>query len=199
MVVILVVSALFWVNALSSYDQTVSPSSQNMPKLIVDASVAGDFAAVATDTWVNFLTTFEPRRNCFGDVRLQATRRLDSRAGYDPATATVTVRVPATAAMLREALVHEWAHHLEFQCEAHQEFRPAFLLAQSLPPDTLWRPDNGPANTPQSAWNDIPSEQYAEAAIELVLGRRQIPTGVHLRPEAVRVLAAWAANDDYRP
>ena len=173
--------------------------SPELPKLIVDESVASDFHALASETWGKFLTTFAARRTCFGDVRLRATRQLDSRAAYDPATATVTVRVPATAALLREALVHEWAHHLEFQCEAQQSLRPAFLQAQGLPPDTLWRLDRNRATTPQSAWDDIPSEQYAEAAIELVLGRRQISTGVHLKPEAVRVLAAWAAGDDYRP
>jgi hypothetical protein len=185
--------------AISSRGQAVRPSSEQYPELIVDDSVANDFRAVATEAWVKFLIVFAARRDCFGDVRLRATRQLASRAAYDPATATVTVRVPATAAMLQGALVHEWAHHLEFQCEAHQDFRAAFLLAQGLPPDTLWRPDYSPANTLQGAWNHIPSEQYAEAAIELVLGRRQIPTGVHLRPEAVQVLAAWAAADDYRP
>ncbi len=193
LVVVLLAMALLAGGALSSRGSTRPPPEQ-YPKLIIDPSVAADLRAVAVDTWVKFLTVFEARSNCFGDVRLGAARDLTSRAGYDPAIATVTVRVPATATMLQEALVHEWAHHLEFQCEAHQQFRPIFLRAQGLPPDTLWRPDNNPANTPESAWANIPSEQYAEAAIELVLGRRQIPTGVHLKPEAIQALAKWAAG-----
>lgn len=191
----LVALAVLIGGAISNRGQAVAPSPERTPQLIVEESVASDFRAVAIATWAKFLTTFEARRDCFGDVRLRATRRLNSRAGYDPESAAVTVRVPATAALLEGALVHEWAHHLEFQCEAHQELRPGFLAAQGLPPDTPWRPDNNPAGTPASAWANIPSEQYAEAAIELVLGRRQIPTGVQVRPEAVQVIGAWAAGD----
>jgi hypothetical protein len=165
------------------------------PKLIIDASVADDFRALAVETWTEFLTVFWARSDCFGDVRLRATRTLNSRAAYDPDTATVMVRVPGTPAMLRGALIHEWAHHIEFQCEAHKDLRPAFLAAQGFPPDTLWRPDDTPANTPVSAWPDIPSEQYAEATIELVLGRRQIPTEVRVTQEAIHVIEVWAAGD----
>jgi len=126
---------------------------------------------------------------------LQARRTLKSRAVYEPRTATVTVRVPGTRAMLQSALVHEWAHHLEFQCEAHQDLRPAFLAAQRLPRDTLWRADDNPADTPMSAWADIPSEQFAEATVEFVLGRRQIPTEVRVTRDAIQVIADWAAGD----
>jgi hypothetical protein len=176
--------------ALSSCLQPKEP-----PKLIIDESVAGDFEGLAAKTWIQFLTVFEARSDCFGDVRLRATRTLDSRAGYDPESATVTVRVPGTPALLQGALVHEWAHHVEFQCEAHQDLRPAFLAAQGLPPDTPWRPDDTPADTPIGAWANIPSEQYAEATIELVLGRRQIPTKVRVTRAAVRIIEEWAAGD----
>lgn len=164
---------------------------RHSPQLIVNASVASDFEALALETWEQFLAAFQARVGCFSDVRLRATRTLDNRAGYDPQTATVTVRVPGTRAMLQGALVHEWAHHLEFQCQAHQDLRPAFLSAQGLPLDTPWRPDD----TPASAWADIPSEQYAEATIELVLGDRRIPTKVRVTREAIHVVAEWAAGD----
>ena len=175
---------------LSSCLQPTEP-----PKLIIDESVASDFEGLAAETWAQFLRVFEARSDCFGDVRLRATRTLDSRAGYDPESATVTVRVPGTPALLQGALVHEWAHHVEFQCEAHQDLRPAFLAVQGLPPDTRWRPDDAPADTPISAWANIPSEQYAEATIELVLGRRQIPTKVRVTRAAVRIIEEWAAGD----
>lgn len=165
------------------------------PQLVIDGSVAPDFEALAAETWAQFLAVFEARTDCFGDVRLRAARSLSSRAAYDPDSATVTVRVPGTPAMLQGALIHEWAHHIEFQCAAHKELRSAFLAAQGLPPDTPWRGDRTPAHTPVSQWPGIPSEQYAEAAIVLVLGRRQIPTGVRLSAEAVDVVAAWAAGD----
>lgn len=161
------------------------------PRLVVGESVGADFAALALETWDQFLTVFRARWDCFGDVHLEAAYSLDSRAGYDPDTATATVRVPGTAAMLQSGLVHEWAHHVEFQCPAHQELRAAFLVAQGLPPDTPWRPANMPAHVPSGVWADIPSEQYAEAVVELVLGGRPIPTSARVSPEAVGVVKEW--------
>lgn len=171
------------------------PASKQRPRLIMDDSVADDFRALAMETWDRFLTVFQARADCFGDVRLRATRTLDSRAAYNPDSGTVTVRVPGTPAMLKSALVHEWAHHIEFQCEAHKGLRPAFLAAQGLPPDTVWRPDNAPAEMPTSEWADIPSEQYAEATVALVLGDRPIPTKARITRKAIHVIAEWAAGD----
>ncbi len=172
--------------ALSSCSQPEEP-----PELVIDESVASDFQALAMETWDEFLTVFQARTSCFGDVRLRATRALGSRAAYDPDSATVTVRVPGTPAMLQSALVHEWAHHVEFQCDEHKTLRPAFLDALDLPPDTQWRPEVLPVNT--SA--DMPSEQYAEATIVLVLGRRQIPNGVRITEDAIRTIEEWTAGD----
>ncbi len=171
-----------------------TPTPKLPPRLIIESTVASDFASLAQDTWQQFLTVFSARADCFGDVHLVASLTLDNRAAYDPKTARVTVHVPGTPAMLQSALIHEWAHHIEFQCPAQKELRPAFLKAQGLPADTLWRPDETPANTPESEWANIPSEQYSEATIEVVLGRRQIPTSVRVSPEAVRVIAQWAAG-----
>ena len=166
------------------------------PRLIIDESVAGDFHLLAEQTWTEFLTVFQARTDCFGDVRLRAADTLNSRGAYDPDSATVTVRVPGTRAMLQSALIHEWAHHIEFQCEEHQELRDAFTLAQGLPTDVSWRPDDSrPANTPIDDWAGIPSEQYAEATIELVLGNRPIPTPVRVTREAIRIVEEWAAGD----
>ena len=189
------VAALILAGALFVHRRSVDVASRPMPRLIIEDSVASDFRALAEDTWGQFLSVFQARAGCFGDVRLRAAWTLDQRAAYDPDTATVTVRVPGTPAMLREALVHEWAHHIEFQCAAHRQLRPAFLAALGLPPDTPWRPDSVPADVPGSMWARIPSERYAEAAIELVLGQRHIPTGARVPREAVRAIAAWAAGE----
>lgn len=175
--------------------QSNTPSPKHRPKLLFDDSVGSDFQALAVETWDQFLTVFQARTDCFGDVHLHATRTLASRAAYDPNSATVTVRVPGTPAMLQGALVHEWAHHIEFQCDEHQDLRRAFLMVQGLLPDTLWRPDSTSADTSVSMGADMPSEQYAEATIVLVLGRRQIPTGVRVTEEMVRAVEAWAAGD----
>ncbi len=164
------------------------------PNLLFDGSVAGDFQDLAEETWQAFLIAFEGRIGCFSDVTLKATETLGNRALYDPATSTVTVRVPATPALLKGALIHEWAHHLEIQCEAHQQMREPFLLAQGLTADTAWRPEQTYRDIPSSQWASIPSEQYAEAAIIVVLGARQIPTLARVSPEAIEVVRAWAAG-----
>ncbi len=179
---------------LAGCAQPMVPIPKAQPRMIVDESVADDFAALAQATWQQFLSVFRARAGCLSDVYLHAASNLDSRAAYEPKTHIVTVRVPGTRAMLQSALVHEWAHHLEFTCPAHRELRGAFLAAQGLSRDTVWRPDDTPAHTPESAWAAIPSEQYAEATIEVVLGTREIPTTVRVSPEAVRVVARWAAG-----
>jgi hypothetical protein len=188
----LLLLSLFLAGCAPAATSTPSP----LPRLIVDNSVAADFAALAQATWQEFLKVFRARADCFGDVHLRATTELGSRAAYDPQTATVTVRVPGTVALLSSALIHEWAHHVEFQCPAQMELRPAFLAAQGLPPDTLWRPDDTPANTPEGEWANIPSEQYAEATIEVVLGERPIPTSARVSVQAVQVIRDWASGQE---
>ena len=164
------------------------------PQLILDASVASDLAVLAEDTWVQFMDVVEARSSCFGDVRLRASRTLEERAAYSPGTRTVTVRVPATKALLQSALVHEWAHHVEFQCRAHEELRDAFRRAQGLPLDVPWRWNGDTMEVAAGVWADMPSEQYAEAMVVLILGRRQITTAAPVKEEAVRVIAEWAAD-----
>ncbi|MGC8779450.1 MAG: hypothetical protein ACP5UQ_01140 [Anaerolineae bacterium] len=158
--------------------------------------MADDLRALAQETWTRFLAAFAGRVDCFGDVGLTVSFDLVDRAMYDPRTATVTLRVPGTAAMLQSALIHEWAHHVEHQCPAQAEMRPAFLAAQGASADTAWRFDDAAAYQAATglAWADLPSEQYAEAAIEVVLGHRPIPTPARVRPAAVDVLRAWAAG-----
>jgi len=186
-------AALLAALALFSDWEGAAPTRRHAPQLIVDDSVGADLEALARETWGRFLVFFRARQGCFGDVRLHAARALDSRAGYDPASATVTVQVPGTPAMLESALVHEWAHHVEFQCNAHQSLRPAFLAAQGLPADTPWRPEE-PAPPTTGDWSALPSEQYAEAVVEAVLGGRPVPTWVRVSPQAVAVVEAWASG-----
>ena len=174
--------------------QFAAPTPKHPPQLIIDDSIHPDFENLARETWDLFLKVFHSRSDCFGDVTLKASTNLKSRAGYVPDTATVIVHVPGTKAMLQSALVHEWAHHIEFQCDAHQELRSAFLKALGLPMDTLWQPHNITVDPPASDWALIPSEHYAEATVELVLGQRQIPTNIRVSREALQVLKDWV-ND----
>jgi hypothetical protein len=169
--------------------------ASHRPALIFDPSVGSDLQALAQQTWDQFLQVFAARTGCFGDVHVRVAWALDSRGGYDPPTAMVTVLVPGTPARLQSALIHEWAHHIEFQCPEQQELRAAFLKAQGLPADTLWRPEDVPPGIPASDWAKMPSEQFAEATVELVLGGRSIGTSANVTREAVQVIREWANGD----
>lgn len=190
---ILIALLMLLFGAISGGESGAVPLFEDGPELIIDESVAPDFEALAIQTWDQFLTVFRTRKDCFGDVYLRADDTLSSRAAYDPNSATVAVRVPATAAMLKGALVHEWAHHLEFQCKEHEELRADFLFAQGLSGETPWRTGETPKRA-ASSWADMPSEQYAEATIVLVLGGRPIRTRARITSQAVDVIEKWAAG-----
>ncbi len=190
---VLVIGLLLPVSASSKAARQMEPPP-NGPHLLVDGSVSPDLRALAEETWQRFVSAMGPRARCFGDVHLHAVGLLDARAEYDPVTMTATVQVPASAAMLESALVHEWAHHVEYQCPAHRELRSAFLAAMGMPPDTAWRPGPTAAVDSGETWAKIPSEECAEAVVEFVLGRRPIPTGAKVTPDGIAAVARWAGR-----
>jgi hypothetical protein len=98
----------------------------------------------------------------------------------------VILRIPATAPHIESSLVHEWAHHLEFVCKAHQEFRPPFLRSVGLPPDAGWFDGK--------VWEGIPSEMFASAVVEYVLGRRDEASTIVLDPETIELVRRWAGE-----
>lgn len=163
-----------------------------MPRAFIDDSVASDFRALIQETWWQFLEFFSARSDCFGDIRITAVKALKDRARYDPAQATVLVRVPERGSVLRAALIHEWAHHIEFQCAAQANLRPAFLAAQGLPLNTAWYLEEGTTDMPSHLWGRVPSEQYAETVVAAVLNDRTFWTPVRISDEGVRVITAWA-------
>ncbi len=148
-----------------------------------DDTVPDDLRALADETWDDFLDAIPGRHGCVGEPTLSAAWELETRAEYSPRTATLTVRVPGTPATLRSQLLHEFAHHLEFTCPEHSELRAGFLAAQDLPDDSEWF--SGPS------WEETPSEQYAEAIVELVEGRRSHLGGISITDEAVAVVRDW--------
>ncbi len=155
---------------------------------VVGASVAGDLADLAQQTFARFVHAAPGVADCLGHPRLEAAPELGDLARYDPATATVIVRVPATAPSLSGSLVHELAHHLEVACPTHHDLRPEFLVAQRHPAGTPW--------FGQTAWEQRPSEQFAEAVVEVVLGERtRNQLALHLEPATTRLVAGWLTGE----
>lgn len=156
------------------------------PELRFDATVPDDLRAVAVEAWDGFLAAHPAREACIGSLTMSAAWELDDRAEYRPATATMVIRVPGTAPNLTNDLTHEFAHHVEFTCPEHEELRPAFLAAQGFPASAEWfRGDT---------WETTPSEQYAEATAEAVLGRRTHHDGIFLTEAAVAVVRQWGSG-----
>ena len=161
-----------------------SAAGNDSGALTMGESVASDLAALAQETFEEFAVAAPAAAACMGDVRLEASRRLDDLARYDQGTATIEVRVPANAASLEGSLIHELAHHLEVSCPSHAEFRPAFLAAQGHPANTPWFAD--------VAWEQKPSEQFAEAVVVATLSnRRRNQLRIQLTPDALTVVRDW--------
>ena len=153
------------------------------PVLSFHHDVPADLRALAEETWDDFLQAHPARLGCVSPVMLEAAWELDNRAEYRPGTATLTVRVPGTPATLRSELIHEFAHHLEFTCPEHVDLRPQFMRAQGFPAEATWYEGD--------TWETTPSEQYAEATVELITGRRAHRGGVVLTAEAIDVVSKW--------
>lgn len=160
-----------------------SACATTTPELLHAESVPDDLRALADEAWDDFLAVVPARHDCFPDVTLQEAWELDTRAEYRPDTATLVVRVPGTPATLRSELLHEFAHHLEFTCPEHRELRTDFVRAQGFPAETRWFDGD--------TWETTPSEQYAEAIIELIEGRRAYQGGILLTAEAIAVVREW--------
>jgi hypothetical protein len=161
-------------------------SGSRAPSLTLAANTPSDLGVLARRTWDRFLDAFPARRDCLAPVAVAGARQLDDLATYDPAQRLVTIRIPGTAPNLAATLVHEFAHHLEFTCPAHRGLRPLFLAAQGRRLDAPWF--DGPS------WARTPSEQFAHATSEVVLGRSSPPVATAISDRAVRAIRAWATS-----
>jgi hypothetical protein len=158
--------------------------------LVMGDDVPDDLRALASDVFDDFEASFAARIDCMDDVRLIAVwEGLDDRARYLPDTRVIEVRVPATANLLSDSLVHELAHHLDHTCDDIQRLRPAFLDAQGHPAGAAW--------SSGTTWEETPAEQFAETAILVVLGdREQNRLRMPIRDEAVALVARWGAGSE---
>ncbi|MEE8407829.1 MAG: hypothetical protein V3S32_11865 [Acidimicrobiia bacterium] len=160
--------------------------STAMPTLLFGDDTPDDVREVANSTFEVFVSRFPDRADCIGRVTLVGARVLDDRALYIPEERSVILRIPATALHIESSLVHEWAHHMEFACESHQELRPSFLRSVGLPPDAGWFDGE--------EWERIPSEMFASAVVEYVLGRRDEASTIVLDPETIDFVRSWAGG-----
>ena len=155
------------------------------PRMLVDPGTPEDVAALAADTFDEFIEEAPALENCVGNIRLAGAWRLDERGEYDADTSRITVRIPGTAPRLAGTLVHELGHHVDAVCLS-EDVRVSFRRAQGISDDLSW--DVG------ATWAEVPAEQFAEAIVEVVLGRRSPTLGVRIGPAAVELVARWVGG-----
>lgn len=143
-----------------------------------------DLRAVASDAWERFTRAVPECADRLGVVTIGVAWELPDRARYEPGRALVLIRAPGTAANLEATLLHEFTHHAEHRCPLSAEVRGGFTAAAGLPAGTPWR--TGPS------WDRTPSERFAEAMVVHILGRPPPHVLIHLRPEELSAVAAWA-------
>jgi hypothetical protein len=175
---------VIWFVAVAAF--VLAACGDAAPELRHDDTVPDDLRELADETWNDFLDAFPARWDCIPPPTLHAAWELETRAEYEPATATLSVKVPGTPATLRSKLIHEFAHHVEFACEAQADLRPGFLAAQGFDPDSDWFGGD--------AWETTPSEQYAEAVVELIEGRRTHLGGIVISDAAIAIVAEWGSG-----
>jgi hypothetical protein len=146
-----------------------------------------DLREVTTRAWERFTGAFPGLRRCLGDVTVGVAWQLSDRARYEPGPGLVLIRAPGTAGNLEATLLHEFAHHAERRCPPSAAFRRRFMSAAGLPAGTRWFGGD--------AWERIPSERFAEAAVRHVLGEPPPHILITVGSDEVRAVAAWAAGD----
>jgi hypothetical protein len=145
-----------------------------------------DLRAVASKTWQRFVDAVPACAGRLDGLTVGVAWELPDRARYEPERELVLVRAPGTAPNLEATLLHEFAHHAERRCAPSAAFQRRFTEAAGLPQATPWR--NG------EPWERIPSERFAEALMTHVLGHPPSHVLIHLHPEELRAVAAWAGG-----
>lgn len=151
------------------------------------ADMPADLAEVVAVTFEALDGEARAHANCLEGLVVRHAWELEDRASYDPDTATITLRVPATAPRLEFTLVHEIAHHLEFACPAQIELRAGFLETQGLDPGSEWFEGD--------VWEEIPSEQFATAFAMVVTGGTDSLRRVRVTDETLALVDAWAKGE----
>lgn len=160
------------------------------PRLIASQRLPDDVQTLTDDTWEAFLASFPAQARCIGRPHLVLVDDIEAGAAeYLPLTRTIEIEIPTSPQRYSESLVHELGHHLERSCAVREEIGPAILDGQGFDPDTAW--------STNPAWEDRPSEHFAEAVVERVLGER-ITHGdlIAVNSETLDTVSRWSTPWD---
>lgn len=158
------------------------------PRLRFVQDVPADVRRASDATFERFLQRFAGRAGCIDDVSIELVRAVDDGdARYVTRHRRIEIQIPTTPGRFEESLAHELAHHLERTCGEFDALRVAL------------EPLVGGVGAPWSSgpiWEEIPSERFAEAVVELVNGGRVRHTDtVVVDPETRDTIARWASGE----
>lgn len=153
-------------------------------ELQVEDDMPADLGELVEKTFDDIRESLAAHAGCLEGLTVTHNWEMDDRATYDPASATIVLRAPATATEFEFSLAHEVAHHLEEACSAQVELRPAFLAAQGHPEGTPWFEG--------TTWEETPSEQFASALGQVLTGRSDPGRRVTVSDTALALVAQWA-------
>ena len=148
--------------------------------------VPDDVETEARSAVADFVDRFASRRDCAGGAEVVLVDDVpDGDARYVRADAVIEIEIPTSPRRFRDSLVHELAHHVEQRCPDFALLRDRILVLTGA---DSW--------TGQPRWADRPSEMWAEAVVEVVLGERaRFGRSVPLDPALVDAVSEWAAAD----
>ncbi|NNE11085.1 MAG: hypothetical protein HKN41_02445 [Ilumatobacter sp.] len=153
-------------------------SDQDLP-----ADVRAEIVAVEQ----RFTAAFEGRLGCWPTATLRLVSKVEGGdARYVAGRRLIEIAIPTTPARFRESLVHELAHHVEASCDDFAELRTV-LAPMFGHHEQGW--------TEGATWEETPSELWAEAVVQVVLGERLLHAeDMPLPAAAVEAVDAWAAG-----
>ncbi len=163
---------------------TATGTDDSPPRVHYRDGTPGDVMALGDSSFADVLAAFPAQVGCLEDVTVAHNWDLGPEAGFYENN-YIEIEVPNTSARIRRTYVHEFGHHLDFNC-SDRELRDAFVAAMGHGPGTNWHSESWP-------WERRPSEQFAEAVVSVVGGSRLHPD-MQLTSEAVRVVEEWARN-----
>jgi hypothetical protein len=161
-------------------------------ELVVVQDVPAEVGIELDTTWARFLDRFGARASCFGDVSIELVRDVDGGdARYLAGQARIEIQIPTTPARFRECVAHELSHHVEHACGQFGDLRSA-LHPQLGRPGSPWAGGR--------VWEEVPSERWAEAVVELVNGERiRHVDEVTVDDDVIAAIAAWARGEPAPP
>jgi hypothetical protein len=139
-----------------------SGSAAGEPVVRMRQRVPAEVEQEVRATTADFVAVFAARRGCIGGAELQLVREVDDGdARYVAAENLIEIEIPTSPRRFRDSLVHELAHHVDHACPDADTLRTDVMTATGA---TDW--------TGQERWEQRPSELWAEAVVEIVLGER---------------------------